>query len=69
MKQIVLHVTTIHCGSCERRIERAVGQLEGVRQVKANQQTGEVRMLLDEIGPAEGTLRTAIERAGFEVQP
>jgi len=69
MQQIVLRVKTIHCESCERRIVKAVGHVDGVRQVNADHRTGEVRVLLDEPAGSEGAVRTSIERAGFEVQP
>ena len=68
-EQATIRVRQIHCGGCEGRIEKAVGQLDGVRQVKADHRTGEVRVVLEGTLSSEGAIRTAIERAGFEVQP
>ncbi len=67
-QQATIRVRQIHCEGCERRIEKAVSQLDGVRQVKADHRSGEVRVVLDERRASEAAIRTSIERAGFEVQ-
>lgn len=67
--QTTIRVRQIHCTGCERRIEQAVSQLDGVRQVKADHRSGDVRVALDDTRVSDGAVRTAIERAGFEVQP
>ncbi len=64
-----IRVRQIHCAGCERRIEQAVSQLDGVRQVKADHRNGEVRVVLEGTLTSEMAIRTSIERAGFEVQP
>ncbi len=66
-QQSTIRVREIHCVNCERRIEKAVGQLDGVRLVKADQ-IGEVRVLLDDSRTSERAVRTSIQRAGFEVE-
>ncbi len=66
--QSTIRVRQIHCEGCERRIEQAVRQLDGVRQVKADHRNGEVRVVREGT-LTEGAIRTAIERAGFELQP
>jgi len=65
----MMRVGQIHCIGCARRIEKAVSQLDGVRQVKADHRTGEVRVVLDHARASEAAARTSIERAGFEIQP
>jgi copper chaperone CopZ len=69
IQQATIRVRQIHCDGCERRIEKAAGQVDGVRQVKADHRTGEVRVVLDETRASEAAIRASIERAGFEVQP
>jgi len=64
-----IQVRQIHCPGCERRIERAVSHLDGVRQVKADHRNGEVRVVLDDRRTSSSAIRDSIERAGFEVQP
>ena len=68
-RQATIRVRQIHCTGCERRIEQAVSHLAGVRQVKADHRNGEVRVVLDDTRMSDGAVRTAIERAGFDVQP
>jgi len=36
MEQIILRVGGMTCTACESRIQRALGQLEGVRQARAD---------------------------------
>ena len=67
-QQATIRVRQIHCTGCERRIEQSVTQLDGVRQVKADHRTGEVRVVLDGARISDVAIRTAVERAGFEVQ-
>ncbi len=69
IEQSTIRVRQIHCESCERRIEKAVGQLDGVRQVKADHRNGELRVVLEATRTSEGAIRSAIERSGFELQP
>jgi copper chaperone CopZ len=69
MQQATIRVRQIHCEGCERRIEKAASQVDGVRQVKADHRTGEVRIVLDETRASDAAIRASIERAGFEVQP
>ncbi len=69
IEQSTIRVRRIHCESCERRIEKAVSQMDGVRQVKADHRNGEVRVVLEGTRTSEEAIRTAIERSGFEVQP
>ncbi len=67
-QEATIRVREIHCEGCERRIEKAVSQLDGVRQVKADHRDGQVRVVLEGTLTSEGAIRTAIERAGFEIQ-
>ncbi len=67
IQQATIRVRQIHCTGCERRIEQAVGQLDGVRQVKADHRNGEVRVVLDDTLTSDAAIRSSITRAGFEV--
>ncbi len=69
VQQAIIRVRQIHCTGCERRIEQAVTQVDGVRQVKADHRHGEVRVVLDDRRTSDAAIRASIERAGFEVQP
>lgn len=67
MEQATLQVPGMHCGGCANRIEEAVKHIEGVRRVKADfmAHTVDVAFDSDKVEPA--TLRSAIEKTGYEV--
>ncbi len=64
---VKLRVEGMTCGQCEQRIEKAVGALDGVREVKASAGTGEVRVGYDPARAALGSMYEAIRRAGYRV--
>lgn len=66
MDELVLTVTGMDCRACEERIERAVGQLAGVRRVSADHATDRVRVVVDLAGSA-AAVRAGITAAGFEL--
>lgn len=67
MKQTVLQVPSMHCGACANRVEEAVKHLEGVRRVKADFMAHTVEVAFDTDKLDEATLRSVIERTGYEV--
>ncbi len=68
MEQVHLSVSGMSCTGCEQRIERLLGDLDGVRRVNADHQAGAVTVLLDDGRADEGAVRSRIERAGYEVK-
>jgi len=67
MEQTTLTAKGMHCGGCASRIEHALGQLDGVRQVKADHTSQQVELAFDETALDEATIRSRIEALGFEV--
>ena len=61
-------VTGMTCASCVRRVEKALGRVEGVGEVGVNLATERAKVVYD---PAEGPgvegLRDAVEKAGYGV--
>jgi copper chaperone len=68
MEQLHLRVGGISCTGCEQRIERALGDLDGVRRVNADHHAGAVTVLVDDSRADEDAVRSRIERAGYEVK-
>lgn len=67
MKEIILNVEGMHCGGCERRIQNAVKNIEGVENVIANHNDGTVKITLNkEI--EKSVIAEVIEDIGFEVK-
>lgn len=44
---VVLQVTGMDCGACERRLQTVLGRLDGVGQVDADHSIGQVRVRFD----------------------
>lgn len=66
MEQIEIRVETMHCGACEDAIKRAVGNVAGVSEVRADHSTGKVG--IDASAPIDlGAIRAAVSEAGFTV--
>ena len=64
--RLTFPVVGMTCASCANRIERVVGQLDGVVEARVNFASEKATVVLD---PAHGTpadVTSAIERAGFE---
>lgn len=67
MDRRTLQVPGMHCGGCARRIEDALKHVEGVRRVKADFMTHTVDVAFDSEKVDETTVRSVIEKAGYEV--
>ena len=67
LETLVMNVNGIHCESCEERIARALRGLGGVAQVSADHTTATVRLVFDPSRTSREAVRSAIERAGYQV--
>lgn len=67
MEQLQLKVSGMSCTGCEQRIERALGNLDGVVRSQASHPAGEVRVVFDENRTQPNEVRACIARAGYEV--
>ncbi len=63
-KEVVIHVEGMTCTGCERSVENALKQIDGVVEVEANHQKKEVYVELSKDIPKE-VLFEAIEKAGY----
>ena len=67
MKEIILKVEGIECGGCEKRIENAVGTINGVSKVKASHENGTVTITLEQ-EVEQAVIEQKIEDIGFTVE-
>ena len=70
MKELELNVEGMHCAGCENRIKNVVSEIKGVKEVKANHETGKVNIVLKE-EPDENMkedIKNRIERMDFKVE-
>ncbi len=66
---ITLQVDGLVCPFCEYNIEKKVGSLEGISDVKANLENGTVSLILAEgTTLPEANIRKAITDAGFTLK-
>lgn len=66
-QEIILTVHGMVCGGCENAVERALQQIEGVEQAKANHSEERVWVLFDSNKTSPAVLAEAITSAGYEV--
>lgn len=68
---VTFQVAGMDCGACERRLQTALGRLEGVGAVDADHATGTVRVRFDPSRATAGAVAAAaserIGQAGFTV--
>src|SRR5207302_10922939 len=67
-RRVVLPVSGMHCASCVSKVEKAVGALEGVREVSVDLPSRTVAVSYVPSPVLDfRALRRAIERAGYDV--
>jgi copper chaperone CopZ len=69
MEQIEFSVGGMSCSGCEQRIEKALAGCNGFLRSSADHQTGKVQVVFDAKKTSEQSVRSCIERAGYEVSP
>jgi copper chaperone CopZ len=67
MKQLHLNVSGMDCTGCERRLETALSQLDGVVRSKADHREGSLSVVIDPAKANQEAIRASIEKAGFGV--
>ncbi len=66
MARVEIPVQGMTCGGCERSVQAALGQLEGVSGAEADHTAGRVRVSFDPEQIDEQRLRAQIEEAGYQ---
>jgi len=69
MNRIILQVSGMHCASCVRRIEKAVGQLPGVLAASANLASQEVAVDAEPGAVTPDQVAEVVRGLGYEVAP
>ena len=66
MARVEIPVQGMTCGGCERSVQAALSQLEGVSGAEADHTAGRVRISFDAEQVDEQRLRNQIEETGFQ---
>ncbi len=65
-KERIFKVTGMTCGHCQKAVEAAIGQVDGVQSVRVDLKAGEAKV----IGSAnDQSVTAAVEDAGYEATP
>ena len=64
-EQVTFPVTGMTCASCVRRIEKALGKVDGVSEANVNLATEKARVTFDPVVVSFDDLRAAVEKAGY----
>jgi len=64
----VLGVSGMTCGHCEMSVQEALDELDGVRNVKAHHDTGDVEVAYDEDKVGTEQFQEAIEEVGYTLR-
>jgi len=67
MEQVELRVSGMTCMACERRIERALAQVDGVVRSAADHRAAMVKVVYDPARTSAETVQARIKQAGYEV--
>lgn len=67
MEQLELHVTGMTCTACEQRIQRALGQIDGVIRSAADHRAAQVDVVFDPKKTSAEAVQSRIKQAGYEV--
>ncbi len=67
-KRVTLNVDGMTCGSCEARIEKALGVLPGILSATARVRGGEVTVEYDEDRIDIAAIKAAIEKTGYPIR-
>jgi P-type Cu+ transporter len=68
-EQVALEVKGMYCAVCERKADRALKKVPGVREAKVNLKEGRADVLYDPAQAKVEDLIEAIEGAGFQASP
>ena len=64
--EITLSIEGMTCASCSSRIEKVVGEMDGVHNCQVNLATGQARIIVDSSRVTQRQLRKTIESLGFQ---
>ena len=64
----ILKIEGVHCAGCAGSIERAVGRVEGVKDVKVDREAGRA-VIEHEAGVGREALAALVNEIGFTARP
>lgn len=68
MKEITIRIADMKCAGCEATIRKALLKLNGIYDARANHETGEVWMQVNETGFRIAEADEAIRKLGYKIE-
>ncbi|MEG1504216.1 MAG: cation transporter [Enterococcus sp.] len=68
MEKVILQLDTLSCPSCMQKIEAALSQQAGVKQVKVLFNASKVKAEIDSSLTTAATLKTTVENLGYQIK-
>ena len=68
LKETSWHLAGMHCPHCDTAVLRAVRDLDGIREARADYRTGTLTALWDEARLPESRLREQLAEAGYTLK-
>jgi copper chaperone len=62
-----IHVTGLHCSSCEMLVREALEEMDGVKSAKVSHESGLVEVEYDAAKVTPEAMKPVIEAQGFKV--
>lgn len=69
MKTQTIRIGGMTCGGCVNAVTRALKAVNGVRTVEVSLRPGQATVEFDESKTSAEQIRTAVVRAGYDVEP
>lgn len=66
MKKELIQVGGMTCAACSRRVEKAIGKLDGIEEVVVNFATEKAAVTFDESSCSLEIIKNAIKDAGYK---
>ncbi|MBM7703473.1 copper chaperone CopZ [Metabacillus iocasae] len=68
MENVTLQVKGMSCGHCVKAVEGSVGELNGVKSVTVNLESGTVDVAFDSTAVTVEAIKETIDDQGYDVQ-
>src|SRR6202022_4656108 len=65
--EVTFPVTGMTCASCVRRIEKALGRVDGVHNASVNLATEKAQVVFDPAIASMDQMRAAVQKAGYSI--
>ena len=66
IREVLLPISGMTCASCAKAVERAIGKLDGIREVGVNLVTEKAKIVYDSSKTRISAIKDAVSKAGYK---